>query len=587
MKRLKLAPDFSLPPEAVTETFGILAVRGAGKSNTAAVMAEEMFAAGLPFVVVDPVGSWWGLRSSADGTGPGLSIPIFGGKHGDVPLRREGGALVADLVVDQRMSCVLDLSEFESEAAKKQFLLDFARRLYQRNTEPLHLFLEEADDYIPQQMMGGGNEKRIEPQLLRAFENLVRRGRARGLGMTLITQRSASLNKNVLTQVQTLIAMRTTGPQDRQAIEAWIKYHDQSRDILASLSSLKNGEAWVWSPEFLQATERVRFRQRATFDSGATPKMTKGSRPAATLADVDVALINQRMAATIEKAKAEDPKELRREIAHLKSELTVATKKTQPAPGTTTVERVEVKVPVLDAGLLHRYEEAADRLFQATTEARAAAAECQSLHQEVRQILDAARQLAAYRPSPTRAALPSRAAPAPASTRAAPSRRAETDTGEATVGRGGLRRMLTALAQVPQGLSAAKMGIRAGMSYRSGTWDTYIGRAKKAGWIEGTSQQYTITDEGLAALGPYDPLPTGQALLDHWLREFGSGGQARILEALAHVYPKTMTREELGEAVDMSFTSGTWDTYIGRLKKLDLIEAVGRGEFRASEELFS
>ena len=127
---LKLAQGVSMPTSAITETFGILAVRGAGKSNTAAVMAEEMFKAKLPFVVIDPVRAWWGLRSSRDGKGPGLPIPIFGGKHGDVPLERGGGQLVANLIVDQRLSCVLDISEFESEAAKKQFLLDFALATY-------------------------------------------------------------------------------------------------------------------------------------------------------------------------------------------------------------------------------------------------------------------------------------------------------------------------------------------------------------------------------------------------------------------------------------------------------------------------
>lgn len=154
MTRLRISPNLALPVEAVTETFGILAARGAGKSNTAAVMAEEMFKAKLPFVVVDPVRCWYGLRSSRDGQAPGLAVPIFGGRRGDVPLERGGGQLVADLVVDQRLSCVLDLSDFESEGAKKQFLLDFARRLYQRNEAPLHLFLEEADDYIPQRPMG-------------------------------------------------------------------------------------------------------------------------------------------------------------------------------------------------------------------------------------------------------------------------------------------------------------------------------------------------------------------------------------------------------------------------------------------------
>lgn len=318
---LKLSSTFSLPLDAITETFGILATRGAGKSNTAAVMAEEMFANNLPFVVIDPVGAWWGLRSSKTGRGPGLDIPLFGGRRGDVPLERTGGRLIADLVVDERLSCILDLTEFDSEAAKKQFLLDFAKRLYRRNEEPLHLFLEEADDYIPQRPM------RDEAQLLRAWENIVRRGRARGLGMTMITQRSASINKNVLTQVQTLIAMRTTGPQDRKAIEEWVKYNDQSKDILKSLPSLKTGEAWVWSPQFLKITKRVKFRRRHTFDSGSTPKMARKSKTAR-LADVNVDKLKIQMADTIKRAEDIDPKFLKKRIRELEKELSRGVKNT-------------------------------------------------------------------------------------------------------------------------------------------------------------------------------------------------------------------------------------------------------------------
>ncbi|HET7910019.1 MAG TPA: DUF87 domain-containing protein [Nitrospira sp.] len=103
---LKLCSDLEIPRDAVSRTFGVLAVRGAGKSNTAAVMAEEMFAARLPFVVIDPVGSFWGLRSSQDGTG-------------DIPIDRNAGELLADLIVEKRLSCVLDLSRFSSETDKK------------------------------------------------------------------------------------------------------------------------------------------------------------------------------------------------------------------------------------------------------------------------------------------------------------------------------------------------------------------------------------------------------------------------------------------------------------------------------------
>lgn len=39
---LRVAKGFSLPPEAVTETFAFLAKRGAGKSYNAGVLVEEM-----------------------------------------------------------------------------------------------------------------------------------------------------------------------------------------------------------------------------------------------------------------------------------------------------------------------------------------------------------------------------------------------------------------------------------------------------------------------------------------------------------------------------------------------------------------
>src|SRR4051812_32647234 len=129
--KLNIAPDLALPLDAATETFGILAKKGAGKSNAAVVMAEEMYDAGIPWVAVDPKGDWWGLRSSEDGKGPGLPIIVFGGRHGDVPLEPTAGALLPDLVLEQRLTCVLDVSEF-SKADTRRFLLAFAERLYRQ-----------------------------------------------------------------------------------------------------------------------------------------------------------------------------------------------------------------------------------------------------------------------------------------------------------------------------------------------------------------------------------------------------------------------------------------------------------------------
>lgn len=47
MKTLKLGKGLSLPLEAVTETFALLAKRRAGKSYTASVLVEQMLGAHL------------------------------------------------------------------------------------------------------------------------------------------------------------------------------------------------------------------------------------------------------------------------------------------------------------------------------------------------------------------------------------------------------------------------------------------------------------------------------------------------------------------------------------------------------------
>ncbi len=181
--------------------------------------------------------------------------------------------------------------------------------------------------------------------------------------MTLITQRSAAINKSVLTQVGTLIAMRTTGPQDRAAIEAWLQYHSQSREILASLPGLPDGDAWVWSPRFLGTTKRVHFHLRETYDSGATPKAQAQTRAAATLADVDLDAVKGAMAATIQRAKQEDPRELRRQLAEVRRELEQA-RKAMPAakPGK------PVEIPVLKAAEIKRLEAVAERVDRAMVE---------------------------------------------------------------------------------------------------------------------------------------------------------------------------------------------------------------------------
>lgn len=553
MKKLVIGDWFTLPVEAGTQTFAILAKRGMGKTYTALVLVEEMVNAGIPVVVVDPIGVSWGLRSAANGKGPGLPVVILGGEHGDVPLDVGAGAAIAEFVVAERRPVVLDLSLFR-KGEQTRFMTDFAEALYHRNREPLHLVLDEADAFAPQRPQKG------EERLLGACEDLVRRGRARGIGVTLVTQRAAVLNKSVLTQAEVLVALRTIAPQDRDAIEAWVKVHgtpEQRDTMMASLPSLPIGTAWFWSPGWLDVFERVEIRKRITLDSSATPKI--GTRRAAPreLASVDLESLRARLAGAIERAEQDDPKALRRRIAELEKQAAAV------AP-----RRVPVEVPVLTEGDRVMLQNIRDMV--------------ESWSKHLGELLDrvlqqTGRRELEQRPTPK---------PPPPARRAVEDVRAERRHGRIAPSgaklAGGERKILSALAQYDGGRTPTQVAILTGYASNGGGFRNYLSALRSRGFIKTDRLgRLATTPEGEAALGPFDPLPTGTALFHHWKARLGKA-ERLILEELVKNYPSTMDVEWLAKETGYAADGGGFRNALSKLRTLELIS--GRGELKAADE---
>ena len=250
-----------IPVNAATKTFAVLAKRGAGKSYTAAVLAEEFFKAGIPFVVFDPIDVWWGLRLSSDGKSKGLPVVVFGARNSDIPLTRDMGRQIAQAIVRDNVSCVISTYGMP-KVAYRHLIAEFAEELLNINNTPRHVFIEEAHEFVPQRVFGAMSKT------FSAVESLVVMGRNKGIGVTLINQRAATVNKDVLTQLDTLLAFRNVAPQDRKALQEWVEAHGAEGDFEAfmkSLPSLPTGEGWIWSPEFLGTFERIKIRKRETF----------------------------------------------------------------------------------------------------------------------------------------------------------------------------------------------------------------------------------------------------------------------------------------------------------------------------------
>lgn len=568
---LHISDDLALPVDAVTDTFAVLGKKGSGKTSALIVMLEEFFDAGVPVVSVDPKGDHYGVRSSADGKGPGLPIPVLGGRHGDIPLEPTAGAMVADLVLAERLSCVLDVSEF-SRADVIRFLLAFAQRLYrQAGDEPLHLLLEECHEYLPQIV------RAEEAQMVGAWQRLVKMGRFKGIGVTLASQRSAAVNKDVLEQVDNLFVLRTTGPRDREAIKRWVDTHADRAEIVDSLPTLATGEAWLWQPE-RGGPVRFRFRRRRTFDAGATPKVGESRRPPSTLADVDLATIKDAMAETIEKAKADDPKELRKEIAALNARIRALDAR-QPEP-VVQVEYERVEVPVLGPDAMARLTsllEVHDEVSRLRIDVAAVLERWSGDRQDLPRTGPASdgpgplagQPLPEKRPDPP-VRRESRRAPVPGA-----SEGDKLPNGPASL-------LGVLAARFPAWLTRRQVVTLAKRGPKSSLLGEHFAYLLDNGLIEqDRAGAYAATEAGLAI--------TGGAVLDDpvaaWHGAF-SGATQKVFDALVRVHPEPYSKDGIADLAGLSRTSSSVSAALSDLRRNGLLDESAEG-IRAAGILFA
>ena len=201
--------------ELVRKCIAILGIRGSGKSNTAKVLGRELINDGFPLVVVDPDGEY-------DFQGA-LRIDEF---------KLDPEVVVKD-VLERKRSIIIDMNEWNDEAFN--FLFKFLdtfwnlSKIYRTN---VFLLLEEAHEFIPQ-----GERTKISEEITR----IALRGRKRGIGMIMISQRSARVNKDVLTQSEIYFLHKVVHPVDLRVYREILPL--KSKEVSEVVKSLDVGEA--------------------------------------------------------------------------------------------------------------------------------------------------------------------------------------------------------------------------------------------------------------------------------------------------------------------------------------------------------
>ncbi len=540
-----------IPEDILIDHLGVLAKTGAGKTFLAKGIVENLLRQKRRVCIVDPKNAWWGLKSSADGKSPGFEIVVFGGPKADVPLLPTHGNVLGEAVATGHLSCII-CTKGMPEGDRIRFLTDFLRTLDMKNSEPLHLVLDEAHMMAPQKPLG-------EMQRLTHWTSeLVSGGRGGGFRVILLSQRPARLNKDVLTQCESLVAMRMTGPQDREAVKAWI--HDQAdtdkgKEIIASLPGLPTGEGWFWAPA-RGILKRVKFPAITTYDNSATQKDGKRDDKAK-LAPVDL----DQLQTKLEKVKAEidavDPAKLRAEVARLKKEL--AEKTTAAAAPKPVISKEN-----FDKGV------AAGRAENQKINTQVRKMVGQILNTSVDKLpgivatIDRALELQAAAKLPTQISPPSpiykgsvidSAIPIHAHLSAKPDSR-----------RGAEMRILRVLvSRHPAKFTMGQWAVLSKMKKTGGTWITYVSRLRTAGFIDETNGMISATESGIAAAGVEVGAPQSQAdIVSQWKKSLGSG-PAKIIDVLIAAYPDGLDRQTIAEQVNMEATGGTFSTYVSRL----------------------
>lgn len=578
--KLKIADGLSLPAdEAVSQKYAFLGRSGSGKTYGAMKLAELFLSADAQVIALDWVGNWWALRLGQDGKSPGFEgVYIFGGEHADVPLEMTGGAMMADLLVDKHISAVLDLSPFR-KAERTRFATAFAEQLFHRKKTArtaCHLFLEEAQAFLPQMVRGD------DARMVGVFEDIGKVGRNYGIGVSILSQRPQAVNKDVLNQTEVLLAFQTNGPQERKTISGWVVEHgDADVALINELPTLPRGDAFVWSPQWLQIRKQVHIAARVTYDASSTPtQQAKRVKPAALTPD-DIESLGEAMKATVERAKADDPRELRARIAKLEREL-----KAKPAtPAPAAVARVEV--PVLKDGQIQEIERLSAMLSE---RAVAVFAPLQTI---VDQVKTAAAQMAeaigrtrtirtpyqpTRQPPPVQAREPVR--------KLLPRRVAESN-GNLT---GPEQRILDAIAWLTSiGVTEPEqpaVAFLAGYTYGGGAFNNPRGALRTKGLVDYVAgERIRLTDEGDAAANRPAAALTAEALQERVLERL-PGPEQRLLRPLLDAYPNALTNEDLASQAHYTPNAGAFNNPRGRLRSLGLIDYPRPGHVVAKPLLF-
>lgn len=565
----------------------ITATSGQGKSWALRRILEQTHGH-VQHIVIDPEGEFFTLREIFD------YVLARAGHESerDCPADVRSAELLARRLLELGVSAVLDIYDLKP-AQRAMFVKLFLESVMEAPRSvwhPVLIVIDEVHLFAPQ---SGESESG------QALAHLMSAGRKRGFAGIVATQRLSKVHKDVAAMcLNNLIGGFTLDVDVKRATDS---LGFVGRDAEATIRELRPGNFFIQGPAFTREVKQVKIGQVQTTHPKAGQRAPLPAIPRSTIKSVLGKLAD--LPAEIDR-KLKTEGDLRAEVKRLEAEISKRDReaaKSTPDPQLVEnakregyssgyaigqhdfeeafnekLELVTVSAPQIEAALkllvgalkpqINPVVKPRTPLDLAVRDANKTQAQLKANHQEY------------LAQQPVRTGFENANGTYGGPKVYTANREAFVEglrAGEAKLPAGARRLLSAALTWYGKGLSEGTWRAAATLK-KSGSYDTYKSKLVTSGLIEIRDGLVYATEAGLKYAGndlPSTPMNTREVLAV-WEPKLSLGAR-RMLGALISTN-RPMSKEELGEAAQVSSAGGSFDTYLSSLKTAQLVIKTGK-----------
>ncbi len=564
----------------------ILGIKDSGKSQTAKYVAESLMDSGIPIIAIDISGVWSWLRVGRKGNN-GYPIVIAGGERRDFPITAKTAPEIIRAARKARISLVIDLHDRSiSRKDRNQIVAAITEVLLFENKEwgLCHLFFEEAQSWVPQNIRGNDEDK---GRAYSTIEEFCRIGGNSGVGYTLISPRAEGINKEVLELCDMLILGRQKGKNSLIALNKWLDVVEveNAAELKRDIPRLETGNFLIW-PSQSDRPVKTLIPENKTVHPNRRQLIggEKKYKPVDTKSFV--VEMGKTLSTIVEESKVNDPSELKKQIAQLKRELA----QKQAGHPQVKIEPQIIEKPVFKNGDLNQLEKILARLETIGSKEIRIAEQRQKFANAILantvELTNAMKAVINQRPLPV-VQLPRiqyRQQPERLRLSVAHEVRTAEQNGDASLVRGE-RDILQACGKCyPMRISMSQIGRLSARSVKSSSFQQYARNVIRKGFIDKDHVGHQLTDAGMTEINFVPSIPRGEhEIIEMWRNSLISG-ERDIFDFVFSQRGQWVEKIEISENTGKSIKSSSFEQYTRNLVRNKLFEKHGSA-FRFDEQI--